>query len=272
MEKLHIMCNLFERQLQIIDGLMLGDGTLERRKPTHNASLKVHRCLRDISYRNWLAKELSSLLTPKSCYENEIFDKRTNRKYYHASFRSKCCPCLTPIYDRWYPNGIKSIPSDLKLNPLTLAVWFADDGSLYNPTNYALDIKFATHGFTAADAERLKDILQDYTRREFRVYYEKGQPTIRGFSDASRAVLRIIDDVFPSLDRKSEIWRANNYRLFHGKPIKPVCPRCTIGKVYSYGRTRKGVQKFKCVSCMHAFQSQYERSMHNVYYPTLSRP
>jgi hypothetical protein len=35
---------------------------------------------------------------------------------------------LTKIYRQFYCNGKKALPKHIKLNPLTIAVWFMDDG------------------------------------------------------------------------------------------------------------------------------------------------
>ena len=44
-------------------------------------------------------------------------------------FFTRNLPDLTVIHDRFYPKGIKIIPRYLNLTPLSLAVWFMDDGS-----------------------------------------------------------------------------------------------------------------------------------------------
>jgi len=36
---------------------------------------------------------------------------------------------LKDLRERWYPNGVKKVPDDIKLTPSTLFNWFVGDGS-----------------------------------------------------------------------------------------------------------------------------------------------
>ena len=48
---------------------------------------------------------------------------RSNNKYYGLQFFTRSMPCLTEIYNLFYPQGIKRIPADIYnlLTPISLA-------------------------------------------------------------------------------------------------------------------------------------------------------
>lgn len=241
-----------KRQHEIIEGLMLGDGGLWRRKTTHNPVLRVNRSLIDLEYNNWLKEEFCDIL-PCSLNEMHTLDKRTNKVYSSSVLRTVSSKLLLPYYERWYPNNKKAIPDDLVLSPLTLAVWFADDGCVQNIDKWSLDMKISTNGFSNSDVAKLVQKITQLLSVKFHVYQNNGQPTIRGFTSASLAFLRIIDPVFPPLFRKSDLWRFNDGQLLKGKALKPKCPKCVFGKVYSYGKYQNGKLKFKCIDCVSCF-------------------
>jgi len=63
---------------------------------------------------------------------------------------------LNRYYDLFYPNGQKGIPRSLRLNPLTLAVWFMDDGSKSRSSVY-----FNTQQFSVDDQKFLIKLLEE---------------------------------------------------------------------------------------------------------------
>ena len=75
-------------------------------------------------------------------------------------FLTKSIPIFTELEKRWYRQGdnkrIKIIPSDLKLTPLSVCVWFMDDGTNYPQKRQA---KFATNCFTKEECEQLANGL-----------------------------------------------------------------------------------------------------------------
>jgi hypothetical protein len=88
-----------------------------------NALLEINHAYKEKKYVDWKFKELSNLINtpPKIRNGNE------GRIAYRFTTRS--LPVLTPIYKRFYKNKVKSIPRLLKLDRLSLAIWFMDDGS-----------------------------------------------------------------------------------------------------------------------------------------------
>ncbi|MFX1250122.1 MAG: hypothetical protein ACFFCZ_00730, partial [Promethearchaeota archaeon] len=57
-------------------------------------------------------------------------------------------------YQRWYPGGLKHVPSNVKLPPETLHNWFIGDGSALSTA-----IKLSTHGFSLSENKFLANLL-----------------------------------------------------------------------------------------------------------------
>lgn len=55
--------------------------------------------------------------------------RRGNGRRVAYRFVTRALPELRPFYERFYGSGRKQVPDDVDLTPLTLAVWFMDDGS-----------------------------------------------------------------------------------------------------------------------------------------------
>ena len=89
--------------------------------------------------------------------EVNVYDKRTKKTYTRYTFRSITDKGFTPEYDRWYIDGVKHVPNDLKLNPLKCLIWYIGDGCICNSgTGKSQYIKLSTHCFPKEEQE---DIL-----------------------------------------------------------------------------------------------------------------
>jgi hypothetical protein len=220
-------------QREILTGLMLGDGYLERRNKAYNTVLKVTRCARDIDYQEWLKIKLYSLCPKHRKYST--FDSRTRKRYYSVVIKTVSMKELNEFHEKWYIDGKKIVPRDILFTPNVVKVWFADDGSVSPPKDklnmLRFDLKFATHGFSKADVCFLKDRLDNLFGVSSRIYHEAGYDEDYGYTirilrtDDCRKFLRAIDDGFP-LQRKADIWRNPTYRLFEDIHESPKCVYC----------------------------------------------
>jgi len=240
----------------ILNGFMLGDGFLERRKQTYNASLKINRALIDKEYLLWSAAILQQYITPKGVYERDIFDKRTGKTYRQIGLRSKSDIIFTKLHERWYIDGVKKVPYDLVLNNEMVQIWMADDGCVIPPKDKLnktrFDVKFATHAFSFEETEILVNKLNSLYNVEFKLYMDGIHPTIRLLkTEDCRSFLRCIDCDFP-LERKAIIWRNNQYKLFEEIKTFPACAFCGGEDIIRNGKIR-GEQKYLCIMCGRQF-------------------
>jgi hypothetical protein len=111
--------SLTEEQKSILIGALLGDGTMRKKK---NAHLEINHCFAQKALVDWIYSKFKSLVITEPKW------RKGNGKREAYRFATQSLPILTPYYDQFFPNRKKVIPNDLMLDPLTLAVWFMDDG------------------------------------------------------------------------------------------------------------------------------------------------
>lgn len=143
--------HLSEYHLQILDGLMLGDGNLDSessRSASYCHSSKYKETLCNI--QKILPLEWYNLFRHKTTLAN-------GKTYYGYKLQSCHYLDLKPIFDRWYSNSIKRVPQDIELTKLSLYHWYVGDGSL----NEDGSIVFATHCFSNDCLKVLKDKLNE---------------------------------------------------------------------------------------------------------------
>ena len=110
--------SLSEVQHSIVVGSLLGDGAMRCKT---NALLEINHSVHQRSYVDWKFRHLASLVTtlPKV--------RKGNGRRIAYRFVTRSLPDLTPYYIAFYGSGIKRVPQ-VELSPLSLAVWFMDDG------------------------------------------------------------------------------------------------------------------------------------------------
>lgn len=187
---------LSQKQLEIFNGSMLGDGTLNSNYK--NSNYTVARRLAHKEYLQWQADQFSDFCKPNCIKFVNQHNKKYNKIYHAVKFSTKCSELFTSFRRIWYPEGIKIVPK-IDLTPLTLAVWLADDGciSVDKRTN-TLRSKFATHSFTITDVEYLFDRLCKITNSRFCIIHEKNNYYyIQGSKKATISLINIVSPVFP---------------------------------------------------------------------------
>ena len=109
-----------------------------------NALLEINHSVRQRTYVDWKHRHLAELVSTPP----KVRQGNGGRVAYR--FVTRSLPELTPYYRRFYGSGMKVIPDDVELLPLTLAVWFMDDGSRSRRAVY-----LNTQQFDLASQERL---------------------------------------------------------------------------------------------------------------------
>ena len=139
---------------QVTLGSVLGDGHLERPPPgSINWGLGIKHGLSQTTYAKQKALLLGSLVS-KIDYPLERIRVRTVKH-----------PYFTSLAQLVIQKGVKTVPVEMieKLEPLALAIWYMDDGSLHVSTRksgkqHAL-IRIATFSFTSDENTNLRDFL-----------------------------------------------------------------------------------------------------------------
>ena len=147
----------------MIIGSLLGDGHLEKRKQGVGTRLKFEQSSDNVEYLMWFHSYLSQR---GYCNTNKPKLKKRIRKngkiFYHYSLNSFTFSSFNWIHDMFYKKiegkYIKIIPLNIEeyLSPITLALWFMDDGSKLRK-----GAKIATNCFTKTELENLCIILKN---------------------------------------------------------------------------------------------------------------
>ena len=110
--------SLTEVQREIVIGTLLGDGSMRCKT---NALLEINHSFHQRSYVEWKYRHLADLVaTPPKV-------RQGNGGRVACRFVTRSLPALTPYFRLFYNAGAKRVP-EVELSPLTLAVWFMDDG------------------------------------------------------------------------------------------------------------------------------------------------
>ncbi len=123
---------LTKEQKSILIGIILGDAYLQK-TGKQNSRLRLEHGLRQKNYLLWKVNSLKCLFNGKPKYLQRIHPI-TNKTYSYVRHQSNSSRLLGKLREKFYKNGTKIIPKDLReilVSPLSLAVWFMDDGYYY---------------------------------------------------------------------------------------------------------------------------------------------
>ncbi len=142
---------LSQIQQYILTGLLLGDGCLERK--SKNSRLQVKQSVGKKEYVFWLYNYFSEFVkTPPQ-------QRKDTDQWYFAT-RS------LPQFEEWntvfYKNRKKIVPeniSQLLASPVTLAVWFMDDGTLDYREKSHYSFTYSTDSFSVQEVSLLQTAL-----------------------------------------------------------------------------------------------------------------
>ncbi len=141
--------SLTKLQRSIVIGTILGDGYLRIISGRKNALLEINHSITQREYVDWKYTMLKSIAgsPPKERISG------VNRRAYR--FYSKQLPEFTELFNQFYKNGKKIIPQNIVLNPMSIAVWFMDDGSYCRES----DVYLNTQQFSLKDQKMLSNVL-----------------------------------------------------------------------------------------------------------------
>ena len=135
-----------ERQMEIIDGEMLGDGCLALGK--RNISARLQWNLKKLGHVELLANEFSEF--------DPVYKRRSDRDGWRL--HTKVNSDLTTQNFRWYKDGVKRVPEDVIISPISCFHWYIGDGYL----NASGGIELYTFGFPLSDVELIVSKLSEH--------------------------------------------------------------------------------------------------------------
>ena len=156
-------CSLTQKAIEWLNGELLGDGSL---CSDSEYSARFSYSSKYKEYIEYVSKTLDSFSIKQS---GKIFERATiqikGKKFKKPAityqYHSLSYEELLPIRQKWYPEGKKIVPKDIKLTPLTIRQWYIGDGCLHHHKNIEPSINLATCGFTMEDIEFLVSKLRE---------------------------------------------------------------------------------------------------------------
>jgi len=145
---------LTQRQREILIGTILGDAHLE--KNGRYTRMRVDHYDKHKAYVFWLAHEFSPFsLVPRHIVEK---DKRNGKNYGRWHFSTRSLPVFDEFRALFYKERRKIISSALVrlLTPLSLAVWYMDDGFRRRDSK---GFYLCTSSFSEAEQKILQHVL-----------------------------------------------------------------------------------------------------------------
>jgi len=143
-----------------VDGLLLGDASIQ--KGSSHATRLTQRFARKFDeWAKQIQRKLKSFGIESTLSYGSTFDKRTKKRYYWVQLQTKFYPEFKIFQRRWYPNGKKEVPNDLRLKPITLENWFLGDGSASRAGPNGARLKLSTDSFSEQSVAKLKEKLEE---------------------------------------------------------------------------------------------------------------
>lgn len=147
---------------EIIDGLLLGDGSVFQRRRTANFRLKSIEPDFTDNVKNVLPFVFSDYT--ENAMQVYIKGKLCSRKKTYI-IESRVYQSLNVFRDRWYRQDVKIVPKDLVLTPAVCKYWFYSDGYTSrihaNGNDNCVVLGLCTNSFTKDDTLFLRDKLRE---------------------------------------------------------------------------------------------------------------
>jgi len=120
------------KQKDIVIGMILGDAYLQK-TGKQNARLRLEQGISQRNYLEWKVEQLQNYFQSKI----KVLERNNpiwNKTYQYVRIQSTASPDFGKLQNIFYNNSQKIIPKTITTifkNPLSLAVWFMDDGYYY---------------------------------------------------------------------------------------------------------------------------------------------
>lgn len=208
-------------------GSLLGDGSVVfSNKRSKNAMYKLKQCSKYKSYVEYVYEKLNdyvscgirvekskkpSKVNGKICNLDEYWDGTYCEAYY---FWTKCDAIFTKLRNEWYPNSVKKIPRNLRLNKDIVSHWYVEDGS-NNVTKKSKGINFSTHCFSHDDCMFLVDRFKEDLGLTAKIY---NGPIVRIMSNSYFDFIDLVSD------------KVKEFGCFNKKIDTSIAPKDRVGK------------------------------------------
>ena len=180
---------LTQRQREIIVGKLLGDGHLESMNNGRTYRLKVEHSLKQKEYVDWFYQEFKEWILSKPKKKEQVVNGKVYYKYWVNTLSSGSFRFYA---QQFYKDKKKVVPKLIHrwLTPLSLAVWFMDDGSIKSKYHRARIIN--TQGFEKREVQRLIKVLDEKFDLKCKLRKQKEGCQIMILSESADKFARLI--------------------------------------------------------------------------------
>lgn len=189
---------LSTQQRAILVGLLLGDGHLETQNQGRTYRLKVEHSYKQRDYTLWLYTMFQEWIPGKTY-------TRMRGPHRVIGFRTISHPSFRFYGQQFYPKGKKVIPKIITkmLTPLSLAIWYCDDGSRTSRNHPTYNIH--SLGYSKKDLQRVQEALQTNFNIVSRLHKQGAHFRIYIPSQSAKTFATIVNPIatkFPSMNSK----------------------------------------------------------------------
>ncbi len=177
--------DLSPQQLELLDGLLLGDGCVAIRRG-RNSRFQYYGIHSDLV--RLVHKQLDF---PGRCPYQRVNPDSAGGMHHIWGFYTSGNPVWNDLRIRWYPEGVKVVPNDLNLSVVALLFWYLGDGGLSNSVNSRVSL--STHQFKHADVDFLIYLLKsNWGLTSAVAYSDRGKPRLYLNHPDSESFLKIV--------------------------------------------------------------------------------
>ena len=145
---------------EIINGLLLSDaGLTTGRTKFENSRIQMTQSIDHKQLGDAFEKRLEELGFSHGCYfSNGKYEYKGKTQFASRNLHySGQHPVWTMMRKIWYPNGIKIVPKDIRITPMTLAYLFQGDGSTTKMSGTKkFSVRLCVESFTLDEINLLK--------------------------------------------------------------------------------------------------------------------
>ena len=187
-------------QKSILVGLLLGDGHLETVTRDRTYRLKVEHSLKQKEYVDWLHGKFADFIRNGPYTKT----KSLNEKQFSCYGFTTCSSGLFRFYAQQFYSGRKKVIPKLfakLIDPLALAIWFMDDGSLKSIHHKTYIIH--SIGYTKDDLEIVQKVLEEKFAVKVALHKQYDRWRIYFLSETAGKLKKLIEPyVIPSMRYK----------------------------------------------------------------------
>lgn len=154
------MKNMHDTELRdLVDGLLLGDGSIEE-----GGRFSISQSGKHQPWIPILAEQLRAagffVVTSHSPERCVVIKGKRCKRQARQALRTHRSLFFKEQRIRWYPKGVKRVPADVSIKPMSLMAWLCGDGVC---ASGGYRVEFCTDSFTIKDVQYLMQrLVQEY--------------------------------------------------------------------------------------------------------------